>query len=63
MITIGYTDRFLGIIETSFNEFAIASEDLTSDIYIPWHRVVYFKNDNEIVWDRKTKIDKVFDSV
>ncbi len=63
LFTIGYTDRFIGIIETSFNEFAIATEDPTAESFIPWHRVVYFKNDGEIVWDRRTKTDKVFDSV
>jgi len=49
---IGYEDRFVGIMETSVEEFANSE--------IPWHRVQYFKRDNEIVWDRVARIDKIF---
>lgn len=26
---------------------------------VPWHRVVQFKKDDEIVWDRENKIDLI----
>jgi len=49
--TIGYEDRFLGVLEVSRAEFEEAE--------IPFHRVRYFKNSttNEVVWDRTTRLD------
>mmetsp|Transcript_4240 Transcript_4240/g.3561 ORF Transcript_4240/g.3561 Transcript_4240/m.3561 type:complete len:86 (+) Transcript_4240:345-602(+) len=51
--TIGYEDRFLGILEISFNEFSMKKND------IPTHRIQYFKKDGEIAWDRKKKINNL----
>ena len=45
---VGYEDRFLGIMEISFNDFEKSE--------IPLHRVKYFKKKGEIVWDRTNKI-------
>jgi uncharacterized protein (UPF0248 family) len=58
---VGYEDRFTGIQEKSFE---LWKGDLTDEEFIPQHRVVYFKrrNDGEIVWDRRTRVDKVFGS-
>ncbi|CAG9334441.1 unnamed protein product [Blepharisma stoltei] len=46
---IGYTDRFLGILELSAIEF--------SQSEIIKHRIQYFKRNGEIVWDRRTRLD------
>jgi len=57
-VLIGYTDRFTGIQEISFNDF---SKDVSSDLFIPWHRVQYFKDKttNALLWDRQTRADNV----
>lgn len=58
---VGYEDRFTGIQEKNFEMW---KSDLTDEEFIPQHRVVYFKrrSDGEVVWDRRTRIDKVFGS-
>jgi uncharacterized protein (UPF0248 family) len=56
--TVGYIDRFVGIVERSFDEFDWT--DITSDFAIPKHRIQYFKYKHVIVWDRRTRIDNVF---
>lgn len=50
---IGYEDRFEGIIEESFEVFETLKED------IPFHRIRFFKKNGEIVWERKTKTNKL----
>ncbi|CAL8101898.1 unnamed protein product [Calicophoron daubneyi] len=63
-ITIGYEDRFLGILEKPFTEFSW--ENLASiDYYtfaIPEHRIQYFKYKDEIIWDKRIRLDNVFGS-
>lgn len=62
--TVGYLDRFVGIIEKPFGEFSwedIASVDY-STLAIPKHRIQYFKYRDRIVWDKKAQIDDVFGS-
>jgi uncharacterized protein (UPF0248 family) len=49
---IGYEDRFVGIKEINLKEFDVGD--------IPVHRIRYFKRNEDIVWDRRTKLDKVF---
>jgi uncharacterized protein (UPF0248 family) len=49
---VGYEDRFDGVLETTLEEFTLAE--------IPWHRVRYYKKNGEVVWDRRTRVDKVF---
>ena len=62
--TVGYLDRFVGIVENSFNSFDW--EDVTSldpnILAIPKHRIQYFKFNDEIVWDKNKRLDHVFGS-
>ena len=62
--TVGYLDRFVGIVEKSFNSFSwedIASVDY-STLAIPKHRIQYFKYKDTVVWDKRSRLDKVFGS-
>ncbi len=63
---IGYEDRFLGAKETSLERW---KTEQTDEEFIPQHRILYFKKKGEsevgsagaeIVWERATRIDKVF---
>lgn len=64
---IGYEDRFLGAKETGLEKW---KTEQTDEEFIPQHRILYFRkkfNDEgdgkgEIVWERATRIDKVFGS-
>lgn len=62
---VGYEDRFLGARETSLESW---KTEQTDEEFIPQHRVLYFKKrggddgHGEIVWERVTRIDKVFGS-
>jgi uncharacterized protein (UPF0248 family) len=64
---IGYEDRFLGAKETSLEKW---KTEQTDEEFIPQHRILYFRkkfNDEgdgkgELVWERATRIDKVFGS-
>ena len=47
--TVGYEDRFLGILEMPFVEF-IASD-------IPQHRIRFFKKKGIVMWDRVKRIN------
>jgi len=58
---IGYEDRFVGIMEAQFSTFKC--DDVTHEEFVPWHRVQYFKRNDIIVWDRKTRKDDIFDCV
>jgi len=49
---IGYEDRFVGDMEIPFAEFG--------DTEIPLHRIRYFKKNDEVLWDRRRKIDNFF---
>ena len=49
--TIGFEDRFLGILEIPFLEFAQKGD-------LPSHRIKFFKRNGELVWDRTLKINK-----
>jgi predicted kinase/uncharacterized protein (UPF0248 family) len=64
-VVVGYQDRFLGVIEKSFNSFVWCKVEMASiyDLAIPKHRIEYFKYHNEIVWSKKDRIDKVFGSL
>ncbi|RAK78455.1 DUF504 domain-containing protein [Aspergillus fijiensis CBS 313.89] len=56
---IVYEDRFEGRLEASFNTW---KRETTHDEFIPQHRILHIKrrSDEEIVWDRRRRIDKVF---
>jgi uncharacterized protein (UPF0248 family) len=62
---IGYEDRFLGARETGLEKW---KTEQTDDEFIPQHRILYFKKKGgddgkgEVVWERATRIDKVFGS-
>lgn len=61
---IGYEDRFLGAKETGLERW---KTEQTDEEFIPQHRILYFKKKSEdggaeIVWERATRIDKVFGS-
>uniref|UniRef100_A0A8D2LIM1 Leukocyte receptor cluster member 9 n=1 Tax=Varanus komodoensis TaxID=61221 RepID=A0A8D2LIM1_VARKO len=62
--TIGYLDRFLGILEEPFSAFSW--EDLASAgpgvLAIPKHRIQYFKYRSRIVWDKVSRTDDIFGS-
>lgn len=63
--TIGYIDRFLGLMEKSFTTFSwedLASVDDFTALAIPKHRIQYFKYRGVIVWDKSERIDNVFGS-
>eukprot|EP00094_Tigriopus_californicus_P013733 TCALIF_13289-PA protein Name:"Similar to Leng9 Leukocyte receptor cluster member 9 (Mus musculus)" AED:0.00 eAED:0.00 QI:80/1/1/1/0.5/0.33/3/63/366 len=63
--TIGYLDRFVGIVEEPFSRFSNwcdlpnAEQDALA---IPQHRIQYFKYRDTKVWDRKSRVDHVFGS-
>lgn len=61
---IGYEDRFLGAKETGLEKW---KTEQTDEEFIPQHRILYFKKkgddgNGEVVWERATRIDKVFGS-
>ncbi|EIN08401.1 hypothetical protein PUNSTDRAFT_144010 [Punctularia strigosozonata HHB-11173 SS5] len=58
---VGYEDRFLGYQEVALIGW---KRDIEDEAFIPFHRVVRFrrKSDNVIIWDRRSRIDRVFGS-
>ena len=54
--TIGYLDRFKGVKEMPFLNFR---KDLSDISFIPFHRVMWFKREGVLVWDREKRIDMV----
>ncbi|MEV6929915.1 RNA repair domain-containing protein [Dactylosporangium sp. NPDC051485] len=52
---IGYEDRGAGLRETPLLAFVGGGD-------VPWHRVQYVKAGQVIVWDRRTRVDLVFDA-
>ncbi|KIW70265.1 hypothetical protein PV04_02549 [Phialophora macrospora] len=59
---VGYLERFEGIKEMPARSWISESTD---EEWIPQHRIKYFKKiceggDHEIVWDRETRVDKIF---
>lgn len=67
-IRVGYIDPFLGLQEKPFNDFdfnlALTSinDHQTNNLSIPKYRIQYFKYGNEIIWDKKSRIDLLFGS-
>lgn len=64
---IGYEDRFLGTRETGLERW---KTEQTDDEFIPLHRILYFRRrvgeggsgKGEVVWERATRVDRVFGS-
>ncbi|OAP64461.1 poly(A) polymerase [Fonsecaea erecta] len=59
---IGYLERFAGIKEIPARKWL---SEVTEEEWIPQHRIKYFKRlsengEDEIVWDREKRIDKIF---
>lgn len=60
---VGYLDRFVGIMEKYFEDFSwddFVLVDYFVDLVISRYRIQYFKYLEEIVWDKRERIDKVF---
>ncbi|HEY3448770.1 MAG TPA: poly(A) polymerase [Myxococcales bacterium] len=53
--SIGYETRDQGMQEMPFLDFVPGGE-------IPWHRLWYFRDESGIVWDRRTRVDRIFGS-
>jgi len=51
---IGYLDRFKGEQEMLFENWRRNPLDI-----IPWHRVIYFKLGGQVVWDKRTRLDRL----
>ncbi|EQC25262.1 hypothetical protein SDRG_16869 [Saprolegnia diclina VS20] len=63
-VIVGYLDRFVGTVERNFAAFnwadiATLSQNETA---IPQHRIQYFKWRDEIIWDKRVRLDRVFGS-
>ncbi|KAK3905699.1 2'-5' RNA ligase superfamily-domain-containing protein [Staphylotrichum tortipilum] len=56
---VGYEDRFTGAQEKDLGAW---KTEQTDEEFIPQHRILYFKRktDGLIVWDRRTRFDKLF---
>lgn len=63
--SVGYTDRFLGVVEEPFSAFcwdqplAALGPGLLA---VPQHRIRYFRFRGRVVWDRASRTDHVFGS-
>ena len=63
--TIGYEDRFVGVLEMSMSKWASHRRDETDEEWVPLHRVVWVgkrASDSVVVWDREKRVDEVFGS-
>ncbi|EQC25841.1 hypothetical protein SDRG_16290 [Saprolegnia diclina VS20] len=63
-VIVGYLDRFVGTVERDFAKFnwgdiATLSQNETA---IPQHRIQYFKWRDEVIWDKRVRLDRVFGS-
>ena len=62
---VGYIDRFRGILEKPFSDFAwkdMAEIDYIEDFGVPQHRIQYFKWNSIIVWNKEARVDYIFGS-
>lgn len=64
-VTVGYLDRFTGLQEEAFEVFNW-HDDLVDaechELVIPRHRIQFFRYRGYLLWDRRTRIDHVFDA-
>ncbi|KAM3436202.1 hypothetical protein NHJ13734_005191 [Beauveria thailandica] len=58
---VGFEDRFAGPQEKALAQW---KTEQTDEEFIPQHRILYFKRrgDDRVVWERKTRIDRIFGS-
>ena len=63
-IRVGYSDRFVGIVEEAFSLFdwGDLASAAASALAIPKHRIEYFKVDERFVWRKADRLDDVFGS-
>ncbi|CAK9045799.1 unnamed protein product [Durusdinium trenchii] len=54
-VSIGYEDRFLGPMEVKLLDFQPGGD-------IPLHRIYYFRRGAEVLWDRKHRLDRIFNA-
>jgi poly(A) polymerase len=47
---MGYGERFAGVAEIPLLDFEPGGE-------IPWHRVLYVRGPEGVVWDRRARVD------
>lgn len=63
--TVGYMDRFAGLVEEKFNAFCwdqpLSAVD-NDTLAIPQHRIQYFKYKQVKVWDKNERLDLFFGS-
>ncbi|XP_062395439.1 leukocyte receptor cluster member 9 isoform X2 [Sardina pilchardus] len=63
---VGHIDRFLGVLERPFDEFAwdtsVSDCDYSEELALPRHRIQYFTYRGQRVWDRDNRTDRVFGS-
>ena len=58
LIIMGYIDRINGPLEKTVRDFVPACHG--GDI--PEHRILYFRNNTEVIWDRAGRVDRIFGS-
>lgn len=51
LVRVGYRDRFQGVLEMDFDDLRVGQD-------VPWHRIVHFRYEQQIVWSREG-VDKV----
>ncbi|KDO18142.1 hypothetical protein SPRG_16348, partial [Saprolegnia parasitica CBS 223.65] len=63
-VIVGYLDRFIGTVERNFAAFNWADISTLSqnETAIPQHRIQYFRWRDEIIWDKRVRLDRVFGS-
>ncbi|KAJ8600946.1 hypothetical protein CTAYLR_005082 [Chrysophaeum taylorii] len=63
---VGYRDRILNtIVEkplSAFSSWGRIEQAAMDALAVPQHRIVYFKFDDAVVWDKRTRLDRVFGS-
>lgn len=57
---VGYKDRHTSKIKEK--PAADWSSETTDEEFIPEHRIEYFKRSGEVIWDKSSRVDKVFNS-
>ena len=57
---IGYKDRHTSKIKEK--PAADWATETTDEEFIPEHRIEYFKKDGDVIWDKSSRVDKVFKS-
>jgi len=59
LFSIGYLDRFSGVIEVPFQNYVTLEGELNYNTGVPFHRIQFFKYRGHIVFDRKSHLDLI----